>query len=227
MKLKIICILMSMALMIGVVGCGSKETVKDGTEKDNMAVEQNDGGSMNATVQRAREATDDCQMGEVSMAILMAMQDQDIFDSILMYTCENNVANYVDGDSPKAVGGSMRGVTFTFQPEETDGTITYRLENAIINRFVRTNVESDINPATCIIDESKSMTTVKHTFSPNYDNGGTLKDMPELCEKIVSMFGEEIELTSDKYKSSEYTVFVEFKSGETTGLQPSVYGKWN
>ena len=75
MKLKTICILMSMALMIGVVGCGSKETVKDGTEKDNMTVEQNDGGSMNATVQRAREATDDCQMGEVSMAILMAMQD--------------------------------------------------------------------------------------------------------------------------------------------------------
>ena len=74
---------------------------------------------------------------------------------------------------------------------------------------------------------------------PNYANYGTLKTMCAgsntanhyLYNRVRSVIGDTVELTSQTYRNSEYTVFI--RIGSTGGNQADaqdaikVYGQWN
>jgi hypothetical protein len=150
---------------------------------------------------------DDADMAELSVEILMALSDQDVFDKMYGYACRGNVSTYGDGEK-------MRGVTITFKPEELeDGTWGFNLGDGILNMFVRTD--------NSIAEE------IEYLYKePDYEKGGTLKTMTDLYDKLIAGIGKTVEVKSDTYHNAEYTVFVEFaQNGHLIDL--NVYGEWS
>lgn len=140
------------------------------------------------------------------------------------------------------VAGEMRGVTITFQPDKNTNASQYTLKDGIINKFIRTGsaATSDIITATKKLPSSPLTGQAYYTASgPNYANYGTLGKMCAggnttnnyLYNRVRSVIGDKVELTSQTYRNSEYTVFI--RIGSTGGNQANaqdaikVYGQWN
>ena len=145
------------------------------------------------------------------------------------------------------VNGKMRGVTITFQPAKDTNASQYTLSEAIINKFIRTGdaITNDdnggkINAATTKLPTSAlSGQAYYKTGGPTYATYGTLSTMCAgsnttnhyLYNRVRSVIGDRVELTSQTYRNSEYTVFI--RIGSTGGNQADaqdaikVYGQWN
>lgn len=136
-----------------------------------------------------------------------------------------------------AFAGNMRGVTITFQPT-VDGT--YILKDGVINWAV---LES--NKAPYVVSD-RAPDDVKYfqvDNTPTWANNGALGTMTkkEMTDKSVEHhylynrvrvnIGDVIELSSQTYRNSDYTVFI--RMGSTGGNDASasdavkVYGQWN
>lgn len=145
------------------------------------------------------------------------------------------------------VNGCMRGVTITFQPAKDTNASQYTLSEAIINKFIRTGdaITNDanggkINTATTKLPTSALSGQKYYTSGgPTYATYGTLSTMCAggnttnhfLYNRVRSVIGDRVELTSQTYRNSEYTVFI--RIGSTGGNQADaqdaikVYGQWN
>lgn len=144
------------------------------------------------------------------------------------------------------VDGKMRGVTITFQPAKDTNASQYTLSEAIINKFIRSNDATNddkggkFNTATIKLPTSPHSGQKYYTASgPSYENYGTLATMCAgsnttnhyLYNRVRSVIGDRVELTSQTYRNSEYTVFI--RIGSTGGNQADaqdaikVYGQWN
>ena len=145
------------------------------------------------------------------------------------------------------VNGCMRGVTITFQPAKDTNASQYTLSEAIINKFIRTGdaITNDaaggkINTATTKLPTSAlSGQTYYTSDGPIYATYGTLSTMCAggnttnhfLYNRVRSVIGDRVELTSQTYRNSEYTVVI--RIGSTGGNQADaqdaikVYGQWN
>jgi type IV pilus assembly protein PilA len=140
-----------------------------------------------------------------------------------------------DGEAYYAAG-VMRGVTITFEPQNISGKQTLKREDAIINKFIRTTGDTTgIKNTNTIL--------VKGTRSPLYYTGkttigdATLGKMGGatgtnyLFNRICTTITKDVELTSQTYRNSEYTVFIRMGStgGNSAAGQDAiaVYGQWN
>ena len=140
----------------------------------------------------------------------------------------------------------MRGVTITFQPDKDTNASQYTLSEAIINKFIRSNDATNddkggkFNTATIKLPTSPHSGQKYYTASgPVYADYGTLATMCAgsnttnhyLYNRVRSVIGDRVELTSQTYRNSEYTVFI--RIGSTGGNQADaqdaikVYGQWN
>jgi prepilin-type N-terminal cleavage/methylation domain-containing protein len=141
-----------------------------------------------------------------------------------------------DGESYYAAG-IMRGVTITFEPETIAGKKTFKREHAAINKFIRDNNDTTgvlYSSTKKLTNEARSATY--YTGSVSYSNVGTLGTMggtgtDYLFNRICTTITKDIELTSQTYRNSEYTVFI--RMGTTGGNSAAgqdaiaVYGQWN
>ena len=166
-------------------------------------------------------------------------------------TSNTDVVMYGDNDRQLDeieyyVNGKMRGVTITFQPAKDTNASQYTLSEAIINKFIRSNDATNdenggkFNTATIKLPTTPlSDQKYYKAGGPNYANYGTLKTMCAgsntanhyLYNRVRSVIGDTVELTSQTYRNSEYTVFI--RIGSTGGNQADaqdaikVYGQWN
>lgn len=241
---KIICLLMSIVLVIGLAACKSNETnndsnidsgvqeivdeIKDEVEENIEEIVEDVDEDF---VDEMSAQRDDSAMGGVANALLMALSDQQVFDTVMMYSCNGNVGYYVsveDGEVA-AVDGTVRGMTVTFQPEDIGGKRVFNLYNGIINKFVRNDGAKYINKDTVKIAEGRNTIAVKYVVSdPDYTTNGLFGTMAQesggfahLYNRVSIAVGENIEITSSKYANSEYTIFV------SMGQPVSVKGAWN
>lgn len=161
-----------------------------------------------------------------------SMSDQFVYDAIFMYQCNGNVDSYVVGENgePYYVDGNVRGVTLTFQPEKIGfNKYGFKLSEGIINKFVRDDGAKYINEDTVLISPNRADVEPMHMMDPNYKERGQIGTMVSdkenrsyLYEDIERMIGaESIELYSNEYMNSEYTVFIAF------GSKITVHGEWN
>lgn len=142
------------------------------------------------------------------------------------------------------VAGQMRGVTITFYPAKNTNASQYTLSEAVVNAFVRAENQADTNvkPAadSVIASEHKYYNGVpKYLGSGDVAGVGTLSTMCAgsnttnhyLYNRVRSVIGDRVELTSQTYRNSQYTVFI--RIGSTGGNQADaqdaikVYGQWN
>jgi prepilin-type N-terminal cleavage/methylation domain-containing protein len=212
-------------------------------------------------VEKSRMQKDDSAMGEVANAIKLALADQNVYDECLTYNEKGNYSCYVDGtytvdvdptsDTYNAIidkavngtqsqgeandyfhfldntrlkdettytpAGNMRGMTITFVTDGGANTAMFQLKDARINEIV----------------EGKD-----HTGTDLAADGMTLENMTtaggqagQLYNKLRAVIGDNVVLSSQTYRNSEYTVFI--RMGSMGGNQASaqdavaVYGQWN
>ena len=211
-------------------------------------------------VERSRAQKDDSAMGELTNSIKLALADQDVFDEVLAYTAKDNYSCYTDeaksdpaadaeapyiitkaavstgattnlqwsvDDSERKLDetqykleGAMRGVTVTFSPDQAGNKnkATYVIANGLVNGHGVTGTA----PA-----------GAKTATFGNMDSSGTAvtDNSGKLYNRVRATVGDKIELSSQTYRNSSYTVFI--KMGTTGGNQAvaqdaiQVYGQWN
>ena len=213
--------------------------------------------SLLSYVERSRAQKDTSAMSEVVNSIMLALADQNVYDEVLCYTAADNKSCYVDSlatydashssysptkkdgetvlqymfnddarredENPYAPAGVMRGVTITFEPEQSTNKSCYVLYNGIINKFGPTDFIYGSMPNTESNDDDELLLGGMASFgSPTHHY---------LYNRVRSTVGDKIELTSQTYRNSEYTVFI--RMGTTGGGQAdkqdaiAVYGQWN
>jgi type IV pilus assembly protein PilA len=123
-------------------------------------------------------------------------------------------------------GGVIRGVTLTFMPTENIMTIGEGIINDLIAADAKESVaeEAANNPAAAVYDG-------KYMVADNIDAGSDLATaMPSLYYRLRATVGEAIELTSQTYRNSNYTVFIRMGSqgGTEASSQDAVnaHGQW-
>ena len=212
-------------------------------------------------VEKSRMQKDDSAMGEVSNAIKLALADQNVYDECLTYNIKGNYSCYVDSgftaasddnaivdkertnvaadkyatgadkndwhtvDSTRlkdeetyTPNGNMRGMTITFTAADAANAAVLHLKSARINEVVAGKDHTGATLATADQVTLDAMTT----------NGG---QAGQLYNKLRAVIGDNITLSSQTYRNSEYTVFI--RMGSMGGNQASaqdavaVYGQWN
>ena len=137
------------------------------------------------------------------------------------------------------VNGCMRGVTITFYPAKDTNASQFTLSQGVVNAFVRPTNQQDAN-VTVNVAAASTLSGQKYYTAggPDYANKGTLGTMAAgtnannyLYNRVRSVIGDRIEMTSQTYRNSQYTVFI--RIGSTGGNQANaqdaikVYGQWN
>ena len=229
--------------------------------------------SLLSYTERSRAQRDDSAMSEVVNSIMLALADQNVYDEVLCYTCDNIKSCYVDKTNPaesnrietknygSASGvyengdhyiygdnerlsdescywfdGLMRGMTITFEPERSSNKTAFVLYNGYINAAGHAT-GSGLNYlyGSCPDTEKTSADMVTNGYTENMMLLGNMHsfDAPNqhyLYNRIRSTVGDRIELTSQTYRNSCYTVFI--RIGTTGGSQADkqdaimVYGQW-
>lgn len=126
--------------------------------------------------------------------------------------------------------GNMRGMTITFHPDGTgSNSVVFKMQDGQINECVYASTFKVATGST-----AKQVTTPP-AKPANWNK--TLKTMSTdgsnayLYNKLRSVIGDSITLTSQTYRNSNYTVFI--RMGSMGGNQASaqdaiaVYGQWN
>ena len=171
-------------------------------------------------------------MDELTRAVRLSMVDQEIYDDTIVYNTRNNISCYIDspteakyerivqrtlsdgteeylfGDEarqldevPWYAAGNMTGLTLTFSPHKGSNGSIFDLKEGVTNQFVQIK------------------------------NNQRFGAMPKLYSRVKSITGEKIEIKSQTYRNSEYTVFISL--GKMTGNDETqlvafdVYGQWS
>lgn len=205
-------------------------------------------------VEKSRMQKDDSAMGEVANAIQLALADQNVYDECLVYNVSDNYSCYADGDTatniaankledknrgttagtvedaddwhytdnarlkdetPYTPDGKMRGMTITFSADAAANDTKITLANAAINNIPGATAEK--------IDATKQTTLGAMTTA-----GG---QAGQLYSRLRSVIGENVALSSQTYRNSDYTVFIRMGSmgGNDISKQDAVavYGQWS
>ena len=210
-------------------------------------------------VEKSRMQKDDSAMGEVMNAVKLALADQDVYDECLKYNIKDNYSCYVDGntsgerkmanaildkdrdgngvvsktadkeddwhyndatrqedETPFAPAGRMRGITLTFthQNDANANEQKFKLADARLNEMIPGTPKSGTENVT--LEGMKSGAAGKEKM---------------LYNKLRAAIGDSINLSSQTYRNSEYTVFIRMGStgGNNSDAQDAVavYGQWN
>jgi prepilin-type N-terminal cleavage/methylation domain-containing protein len=122
--------------------------------------------------------------------------------------------------------GNMRGVIVTFTATSSANKATFDL------------AKGKVNPTCALNGEATDVTGAKHGFFGTMKSDGSntaiaadTKLEGKLYNRVRATVGDKIELSSQTYRNSEYSVFI--RMGSTGGNQATaqdaitVYGQWN
>ena len=125
-----------------------------------------------------------------------------------------------------AFEGNMRGLTITFTADAATNKATFDLAKGVVN--------GKVDAIGAVVAEGTSKPgyfgTMKSDGSKTAIAAGTKLD-GKLYNRVRATVGDKIELSSQTYRNSEYTVFI--RMGSTGGNQATaqdaiqVYGQWN
>ena len=171
-------------------------------------------------VERSRAQKDDSAMDEMVNSVQLALADTDVYDELITHSVYDNVSCYIDSESE-----------FTHASNKIILKEEYgnKKEQYMFDDTARQLDEIDYWAA-------GNMRGVTITFSPNKNSNGDtydlkdgvinkfvgrklgkLSDSPELYNRIRSIIGDTLETTSQTYRNSDYTLFIQL--GTTGGAE--------
>lgn len=149
----------------------------------------------------------------------------------------NDDARLLD-ETPWQFAGKMRGMTITFQPTNVGGKSVYTLAEGVVNASIaddgtRTGIapvaDYTVSQGTIEWYGGRAITEVaaSDAFSDLSAKGS---EQHYLYNRVRSNIGDTVELTSQTYRNSNYTVFIKIGSqgGNQASAQDAVktYGMW-
>jgi prepilin-type N-terminal cleavage/methylation domain-containing protein len=158
-------------------------------------------------------------------------------DKIVTSKGNNNVEQYQYGPNARLddevqyfASGVMRGMTITFHPDSSGSNASYyTLSNGVVNEFAAGKAAAYIDGTErsgLKVYTGDNVAAVKLGSLTAKGNTNTY-----LYNRVRATVGDRIELTSQTYRNSNYTVFI--RMGSTGGNQASaqdaiaVYGQWS
>lgn len=186
--------------------------------------------SLMTYTERSRAQKDVTTMDEVVNSVQLAMADQDCYDEMIKYSCDNNFITYTDSSGNYgqviadgeywAPDGLGRATTITFNPEkDSNGDTIYRLENAIVN---------DMTFGNGSVAENRVMQGTQTENNQCYLKNASLNGSQTgyLYNRIRQSIGDDVITTSATYANSSFTIFIRFnqKDGVTVA---DVNGSFN
>jgi hypothetical protein len=114
-----------------------------------------------------------------------------------------------------------------------NGKIGYEIKNGIVNKFLQP-VDSKIpllNHSTNTIATNRNADAIEYIDGkPDYLTTGTLGSLNvndnAIYQALQKEFGEFIEIKSETYKNSEFTIFIHMPQKDSDG-DVKIYGQWN
>lgn len=180
--------------------------------------------------EQSRAQKDESAMDEVVNAVQLALADQDCFDEMLQYSCSNNFITYSDstGDYASqmvdgefwAPDGAGRATTITFNPiQGQNNTTIYSMDSAIVNDMTYGNgsVAHDRVMQNALINNNQCY--LKNASINNNSTGYTYN-------KLRQTVGDNIVSTSQTYRNSSFTIFIQFKQKDGVTVA-EVNGQFN
>ena len=181
-------------------------------------------------VEKSRAQKDYSAMGEVSNSVQLALADTDVYDEMLQYAVDGNWSCYADGDTSTNTDGnkvytktgSTKYWIYNDECRLLDETIYHPagfMRGVTITFFARDN---SINLTKGVINNIDGTSKGK---------SGYLENAPELYNRVRSIIGDKLDVSSQTYRNSEYTLFINL--GTTGGNESSkqdaiqVYGQYN
>lgn len=176
-------------------------------------------------VENSRSQKDDSEMDEVVNSVQLALSESEIFDEMYRYAASNNYLTYTDSSGVYgsqeideefwAPDGSGKTTTITFNPVKGK----YYLKDAVINDMYSSNpaVNSrtlqgvQMDDVTCALSEAKLHVGAQDS---------------KMYAKLKSSLGEVLDLGSNTYGNSSYTVFMHYQQKDGVPFV-EVYGMWN
>lgn len=227
---KILCLILTAIMVFSLVACTSNDIVNEDDLKEIQDI-------VNKLPDNSAEAgnpeDDDKSVSQLTNAAQLALADQMVYDAVSMYACKHNVESYVEAVNGEtcSVQGDVQSVTITFQQEVLDsGKTGFNLSHGIINKFVRTDGAEYIDLDTVLFAEDRDVAEPIYLMSnPDYENRGMIGQMVSdksnssyFYNAIRATVGNTIEITSEEYNNSEYTIFIVWNEQGVT-----VAGGWN
>lgn len=124
--------------------------------------------------------------------------------------------------------GNMRGLTITFHPDATgSNSVVFKMKDGQINECIYADSPVKAEGSTAAKIAAPTVTGFNKTLYTMSTDGAN----QYLYNKLRSVIGDSITLTSQTYRNSNYTVFI--RMGSMGGNQASaqdaiaVYGQWN
>lgn len=187
--------------------------------------------SLISYTERSRASKDVSAMDELTNAILLSASDAMVYDELTSISKKSNVSCYIDSsydtsytkNATKMVNGEIVYYDFGDDSRLLDETHYYLAGNmrGVTITFVadKDSNETKFELANGIVNKYVS------------DDDGVLSAYPHLYNSIRSSIGDNLTLSSQTYRNSEYTVFISI--GSTGGAQASaqdairVYGQFS
>ncbi len=136
----------------------------------------------------------------------------------------------LDDETRFYAAGNMRGMTITFNANMGTNTAEFKLAEARINDITKPLAERSLS-----YKYTKPADDTDITLATMQSAGGVgtanATGVGKLYNRLRSVVGDSITLSSQTYRNSEYTVFIRMGSmgGNNAGSQDAVavYGQWN
>lgn len=139
----------------------------------------------------------------------------------------NDTTRLLDEEAYKP-NGNMRGMTITFKTDGGTNNAVFVMGKALINQMSTQDSSTSSKAIPLGTDAQKGDATQRVALEDMTTTDG---QKGQLYNKLRAVIGDNITLTSQTYRNSEYTVFI--RMGSMGGNQASaqdavaVYGQWN
>lgn len=183
-------------------------------------------------VENSRVQKDVSTMDEVVNAVELTLSDEEGFDEMFRYSCDNNYITYSDSSGIYgqkvndneywAPDGSGKATTITFNPTKKGIKTTYEISEAIVN---------DITYGNGSVGQEREVKGSEITDNQCYLTETTYKDNDAditayVYNRIRQAIGDKISITSQTYGNSSYTIFIVWKLKDGIWV-PNVHGDFN
>ena len=171
-------------------------------------------------VERSRAQKDVSAMDEVVSAVFLAMADPYVYDELAQASIKENVSCYIDNkdelehsgsyvQTKEAIGSNKAQYMFGDDTRQQD-EVKFYAAGSMRGTTLTFIPNMSSNESKYLFGE-----VIVNKFFP--DEAESINNLPKLYNAIRSVIGDTIELSSQTYRNSEYTIFV--KIGTTGGGQ--------
>ena len=171
-------------------------------------------------VERSRAQKDVSAMDEVVNAVFLAMADPYVYDELAQASIKENVSCYIDNkdelehsgsyvQTKEAIGANKAQYMFGDDARQQD-EVKFYAAGSMRGTTLTFIPNMSSNESKYLFGE-----VIVNKFFP--DEAESINNLPRLYNAIRSVIGDTIELSSQTYRNSEYTIFI--KIGSTGGNQ--------